>query len=157
MRDLVAHYSKRGLRCCVITPYDAQRDRIQQVLKQNKLPWESVFNVDSFQGCIYPCIIKTVVLISHILSLSGNEADIIIVSVVRTKEPGFLRSRARNNVMLTRCKKGMVIVGNKAFLRRYEVKQTLLGKLVTHWMDFKQPGMWCKWQDVRDGKASLPA
>ncbi|KAK0445644.1 P-loop containing nucleoside triphosphate hydrolase protein [Desarmillaria tabescens] len=35
---------------CVITPYDAQRAAIEKELKGQGLPWERVFNVDSFQG-----------------------------------------------------------------------------------------------------------
>jgi regulator of nonsense transcripts 1 len=35
---------------CVITPYDAQRAAIEGQLKSENLPWERVFNVDSFQG-----------------------------------------------------------------------------------------------------------
>ncbi|PBK61103.1 P-loop containing nucleoside triphosphate hydrolase protein [Armillaria solidipes] len=35
---------------CIITPYDAQRAAIEKELKKQGLPWERVFNVDSFQG-----------------------------------------------------------------------------------------------------------
>jgi len=35
---------------CIITPYDAQRSAIEKALKAEQLPWETVFNVDSFQG-----------------------------------------------------------------------------------------------------------
>ncbi|KAI1783950.1 P-loop containing nucleoside triphosphate hydrolase protein [Ganoderma leucocontextum] len=38
------------LEFCIITPYDAQRNAIAQWLKHDNLPWESVYNVDSFQG-----------------------------------------------------------------------------------------------------------
>ena len=46
---LVHHYYK-SRRFCVITPYDAQRAAIERQLKAEFLPWERVFNVDSFQG-----------------------------------------------------------------------------------------------------------
>ncbi|KAF8313137.1 hypothetical protein DL93DRAFT_2037819, partial [Clavulina sp. PMI_390] len=76
--------NEREARCCIkiarqvtgkdwriLTAYDAQRQLIEDMLKAENLPWEDrVFNVDSFQG---------------------NEADYIIVSLVRTKFPGFLR------------------------------------------------------------------
>jgi hypothetical protein len=48
--------------------------------------------------------------------LLGNEEDYIIVSLVRSKEIGFLRSLRRTNVMLTRFKKGMFVVTSKKFL-----------------------------------------
>lgn len=41
----------------IITPYDAQRNAIESDLKNADLPWENrVFNVDSFQGPLYPSI-----------------------------------------------------------------------------------------------------
>ncbi|KDQ17083.1 hypothetical protein BOTBODRAFT_94678, partial [Botryobasidium botryosum FD-172 SS1] len=56
---------------CIITPYDAQRAAIESALKADNLPWEDkVFNVDSFQG---------------------NEAPIVLISVVRSTRAGFLR------------------------------------------------------------------
>jgi superfamily I DNA and/or RNA helicase len=51
--DLVKNYY-HGLEFCVITPYDAQRAAIQKALKDENLPFETVFNVDSFQGVLCP-------------------------------------------------------------------------------------------------------
>ncbi|KAJ7301944.1 AAA domain-containing protein, partial [Mycena albidolilacea] len=96
---------------CVITPYDAQRAAIERQLKAENLPHNAIFNVDSFQG---------------------NEADYVVVSVVRTDAPGFLRSLSRMNVMLTRARKGMVIVTSSSFLRS-QGAQTLLGRLARYW------------------------
>ncbi|XP_006459086.1 hypothetical protein AGABI2DRAFT_53060, partial [Agaricus bisporus var. bisporus H97] len=85
-----------GLSYHIITPYDAQRSYIETQLKGNKLKWEDkVFNVDSFQG---------------------NEDDYIIISLVRTKRVGFLADLRRLNVMLTRCKKGMIICTDRIFV-----------------------------------------
>ena len=47
--NLIKHYY-RNLNFCVITPYDAQRAAIQKSLENEKLPWETVYNLDSFQG-----------------------------------------------------------------------------------------------------------
>ncbi|PBK86032.1 P-loop containing nucleoside triphosphate hydrolase protein, partial [Armillaria gallica] len=41
------YYKDRNF--CIITPYDAQRAAIERELKNSNLPWERVFNVDSFQ------------------------------------------------------------------------------------------------------------
>ncbi|KAJ7257770.1 AAA domain-containing protein, partial [Mycena rebaudengoi] len=97
---------------CIITPYDAQRVAIERRLELENLPHNNVFTVDSFQG---------------------NDADYVLVSVVRTTEPGFLRSLNRMNVMLTRARKGMVIVKSAPFLHSGEGATTLLGKLSHHW------------------------
>ncbi|KAJ7095570.1 AAA domain-containing protein, partial [Mycena epipterygia] len=96
---------------CIITPYDAQRATIERQLKAENLPYDAVFNVDSFQG---------------------NEADYVLVSVVRTTQPGFLRSLNRMNVMLTRARAGMVLVTNAAFLHGAG-GPTLLGQLARYW------------------------
>lgn len=47
--NLIKHYYRK-LNFCVITPYDAQRAAIQKSLENEKLPWETVYNLDSFQG-----------------------------------------------------------------------------------------------------------
>ncbi|KAJ7227301.1 hypothetical protein GGX14DRAFT_629307 [Mycena pura] len=92
----------------IITPYDAQRGKLEAALKAAKLPWQDkVFCVDSFQG---------------------NEDDYIILSIVRTTKVGFLRDQRRVNVMLTRCKKLMKICTNRAFVEG-KAKDTLVGLL----------------------------
>ncbi|KAJ2974699.1 hypothetical protein NUW54_g11853 [Trametes sanguinea] len=47
--NIVKNYY-RYLEFCIITPYDAQRAEIVRLLKAEDLPWERVYNVDSFQG-----------------------------------------------------------------------------------------------------------
>ena len=93
----------------IITPYDAQRNTIENALKTAGLTWkDTVFNVDSFQG---------------------NEEDHIIVSIVRTEGPGFMTNHRRTNVMLSRCKKSMVICTHRGFLLNRSVADTLVGQL----------------------------
>lgn len=64
--------------------------------------------------------------------LPGNEADIIIISLVRTKIQGFLANLRRINVMLTRCKVKMIICCNIPFLTT-AADDTLVGKLAAEW------------------------
>jgi len=146
---------------CIITPYDAQRAAIQKELKDKDLPWDRVFNVDSFQGQLgepfreetylpHPC---------H----SGNEADFVIVSVVRSgSHSGFLSSKNRMNVILTRCRKGLIIVSSKSFLRGDGGRNTLLGELEQEWVTRFGPRLgdnaWVDWRQVaeRPGKCRLP-
>lgn len=126
-----------GKNYCIITPYDGQRGLLQDELKREGLRWDNVFNVDSFQG---------------------NEADYILISIVRTEKPGFLTSEQRVNVMLTRCKEGMVIVSGRAFLHKPNVKKTLLGRLCNYWEEQHggKDATWRGWRDVAEGRASLP-
>ncbi|CAA7266962.1 unnamed protein product [Cyclocybe aegerita] len=92
----------------IITPYDPQRSLLENKLKDAKLPWEDkCFNIDAFQG---------------------NEDDYIVISLVRSEKMGFLREMRRVNVMLTRCKKGMVICANRRFVEG-KAAQSLVGQL----------------------------
>ncbi|KAG6840404.1 hypothetical protein C0991_006913 [Blastosporella zonata] len=134
MINLVRSYYKHT-NFCIITPYDAQRSAIERQLKAENLPWEYVFNVDSFQG---------------------NEADFVLVSVVRSGAvPGFLSSRNRMNVLLTRCRKGIVIVTSRSFIRAGG-KHTLLGSLEQHWSGILGNGAWVDWRAISEGTADLP-
>ncbi|KAG6918475.1 hypothetical protein DXG01_014102 [Tephrocybe rancida] len=136
MTNIVRAYYKHT-NFCIITPYDAQRSAIERRLKAEDLPWERVFNVDSFQG---------------------NEADFVLVSVVRSGSgPGFLSSINRMNVLLTRCRKGLVIVSNRSFIGGGGYN-TLLGRLERHWTQIQgQSGTWVDWRAVSDGTADLPS
>ncbi|TKC98028.1 AAA domain-containing protein [Polyangium fumosum] len=48
----------------------------------------------------------------------GHEADIVMLSFVRTERPGFLNSPNRLNVALTRARYQLVLVGDRLFLAR---------------------------------------
>lgn len=66
----------------------------------------------------------------------GNEEDYIIISLVRSRDLGFLADKRRMNVMLSRCKRGMVIFTNKAYVEKYAGPgKSLIGELVYNWYD----------------------
>jgi len=116
---IAKRYFQEGKNFKIITPYDAQRNAIENALKTSHLPWENtVFNVDSFQG---------------------NEEDHVVVSIVRTSGPGFMKNQRRTNVMLSRCKRSMLILTHREFLRYWDVAKTLVGRLAkehTHKADW---------------------
>ena len=86
----------------------------------------------------------------------GNEAEYVIVSLVRSTRPGFLSSVRRMNVMLTRCRRGLVIVSSQAFLGPGgKGSDTLLGKLVQHWKT-KYNQTWVDWNSVLNASVDLP-
>ncbi|KAH0833021.1 P-loop containing nucleoside triphosphate hydrolase protein [Lanmaoa asiatica] len=127
---LARSYESRKKSFRIITPYDAQRSLIENQLKSEDLQWQDkVFNVDSFQG---------------------NEDDHIIVSVVRSHSPGFLRNQRRTNVMLTRCKRSMVVCSSRAFLFG-KASGTLVGKLAAS-LDEKN---WINGHDVLCGRVQV--
>ncbi|KZT04829.1 P-loop containing nucleoside triphosphate hydrolase protein [Laetiporus sulphureus 93-53] len=49
--NLVRHHYQ-DLDFCIITPYDSQRSAIAKQLQAEELPWQCVYNVDSFQGAL---------------------------------------------------------------------------------------------------------
>ena len=71
---------------------------------------------------------STTMLIVH----TGNEEDYIIISLVRTHELGFLTDLRRTNVMLTRCKRGMIICSKWDFVMGVAAN-TLVGQMAKDW------------------------
>ncbi|KAG2367881.1 AAA domain-containing protein [Suillus spraguei] len=109
---IVAMLQAKNKQYRIITPYDAQRSWIEEGLKLSKLDWEDkCFNVDSFQG---------------------NEEDYIVISLVRSTALGFLADLRRTNVMLTRCKKGMIICTSQKFMKRAGC-DSLVGSLLEYY------------------------
>jgi AAA domain len=78
----------------------------------------------------------------------------VILSSVRTKWPGFLKSQPRMNVALTRCRKGMVVVTDKSFLQG-KGKKTLLGQLCLTWSKHHD-ACWNDWKAVLNNLVALP-
>jgi len=57
--------------------------------------------------------------------------------------------------MLTRCRKGLIIVSSKSFLHGGGEK-TLLGKLEQQWVTRPGGSAWVDWRQVAEGKSTLP-
>lgn len=97
----------------IISPYASQTNLILSRMKEEGLQWQDkCFNVDSFQG---------------------NEADYIVISLVRSKSMGFLDNNRRANVLLTRCKKGMFVLCNRELIMSDRAQHTLLGQFASRW------------------------
>jgi len=85
----------------VISPYDAQVQRLRQLLAAHLDAGLEVDTVDGFQG---------------------REKDAVVVSLVRANaagEVGFLADVRRMNVALTRARKKLVVVGDGATVARH--------------------------------------
>ncbi|KII85037.1 hypothetical protein PLICRDRAFT_329463 [Plicaturopsis crispa FD-325 SS-3] len=100
---------------------------MESSLKSADLPAEDkCFNVDSFQG---------------------NEDEHIVISCVRHAKLGFLQNIRRTNVMLSRCKKTMIICTSRAFVNG-PARSSLLGELAQH----LGPKAWLSVEDVKAGR-----
>jgi len=101
----------------VISPYAAQVRELQRVLPERLAQHlgnrrgQEVSSVDDFHG---------------------REKELIVVSAVRSNDHGigFLRDERRINVMLTRAKRGLIVVGNRRTLGRDPTWAALLS-----WLD----------------------
>jgi hypothetical protein len=112
------------------------------------------------------CSTSTVSKVSHrsyepqrfgltLFLIIGNEAKFVLISVVRTANPGFLTSLNRMNVMLTRCQAGLVVVTSRDFIH-YGGSRTLLGRLAQHWEEHRGDDAWVEWRSVADESVDLP-
>lgn len=87
------HYSRYpASKIAILTTYNGQKELIYDVLKRrcNNLPQPRLSTVDQFQG---------------------QQADYIILSLVRTKSVGHLRDVRRLVVALSRARLGLYIFG----------------------------------------------
>ncbi|ADM12486.1 putative DNA helicase [Encephalitozoon intestinalis ATCC 50506] len=109
--SIIRHLFKCGVtenQIGVITPYEGQRSYILNRIFGAEPGNLEISNVDGFQG---------------------REKDFIIVSLVRSnlyQGIGFVGDKRRMNVMLTRAKHGLVIIGNPMTLMRHDMWSNLL-------------------------------
>lgn len=107
-----------NVKVVALTPYIAQKKLLEVELKKvkdlSKCNW-TVSTVDSYQG---------------------QEADIVIISTVRSKRVGFVDDPQRLNVALTRAKRLLRIVGCKKLFDTLGARSTLR-KLTTYLCDQK--------------------
>lgn len=117
----------------VLTTYNAQRDLLEEKLRKHGCAWEGrIFTADSFQG---------------------QEADVIIISLVRDGlgQIGFIANPRRATVLLSRCKVGMYIFTNRQLMAG-PAQDTLVAKLAAEVGDTS----WCSTADVQKGTKLLP-
>jgi superfamily I DNA and/or RNA helicase len=100
----------------VLSPYNEQVERLGRAVEDGLQG--DLANLSSFRpGTTAPGVESTVD------SFQGSEADIVVISLVRNNDHvgraalGILRDRRRMNVMLSRAKWKLVIVGSMEFLR----------------------------------------
>lgn len=99
-------YEPTPMTVAVLSGYVGQKEQLMRTLGTSLPEWTrlqvEVATIDAYQG---------------------READVVLLSVTRSNEMkklGFLRSRNRINVALSRARDGLVIVGDDLFCRRVE-------------------------------------
>jgi superfamily I DNA and/or RNA helicase len=93
MYSMLKEQTQQFFSCALISPYRAQIELLDKVFKEEEV---TINTVDSFQG---------------------QEADVVIISLVRSNdenEIGFLKDYRRMNVALTRARKKLIVIGDSA-------------------------------------------
>ena len=137
----------------ILTPYLGQLLHIKKLLQQHKMEVflsegdeTDIDNLDLFElkdstkknkkqksdEVAITTTLTNQVRISTIDNFQGEESKIVLISLVRSNNEGnigFLKTPNRVNVMLSRAKHGMIIVGSsQTFLKKH--KKSLLGKVI---------------------------
>lgn len=98
-------------RIIVISPYNAQVDRLKQQLSKMKSYRLEIGTVDGFQG---------------------QEADVVVLSTVRTRAVGFVDDARRINVGISRARRILRIVGDLAFFKSIDDEDSTLCRLAKY-------------------------
>lgn len=111
------------LSMAILAPYSSQTRMIKEEIKKIQLPnfLKPVRNV-------YARDTNETKWIHTVDSFQGNEADIVVVSLVRNnthldirKAIGFLAEESRMNVLLSRGRKKLILIGSLSFFERQTV------------------------------------
>ncbi|RXW16623.1 hypothetical protein EST38_g9231 [Candolleomyces aberdarensis] len=106
----------------VLTPYLGQLHRLRDALKKDNDPLLS--DLDSYElvkaGLLSPATAKEnkkPIRLSTIDNFQGEESDIVIISLTRSNSSndiGFMYSPERLNVLLSRARNGLIMIGNSS-------------------------------------------
>lgn len=122
-------YSKNSI--TVLSPYVGQLIKLRKLLKQEHSVAVGDLDEEVLQALaeedveeekshyVEPKALSSHVRIATIDNFQGEESDIIVISLVRsnnTGKIGFLKVQNRINVMLSRAKHGMFLIGNADLL-----------------------------------------
>ncbi|KAG1870831.1 P-loop containing nucleoside triphosphate hydrolase protein [Suillus subluteus] len=118
----------------VLTPYLGQLSKLREYLKADNDP---VLNdLDSFDlvraGLLSPDAAKASkrkIRLATIDNYQGEESDIVVTSLTRSNPDGaigFMKSPERLNVLLSRARDGLILIGN---MDTFESKSTLWSRL----------------------------
>jgi hypothetical protein len=98
-----------ALRVVVISPYEAQRKRIEDWMAKRLVEVGRFFTENKAADYV-----RSSKFCNNIDGFQGQEADIVLVSLVRTESVGFLNDERRANVMLSRCREALFVFGHLA-------------------------------------------
>ncbi|KAL9631181.1 MAG: hypothetical protein Q9164_006026 [Protoblastenia rupestris] len=128
--SLVSHLVRQGVYksvdIVVLTPYVRQLQKIRNALGNSfeivvsdrdtaELDRRGIADLPTNVSATHKAMLTQTLRIATVDNFQGEEANIVIVSLVRSNKEsrcGFLRTTNRINVLLSRAKHGMYIIGN---------------------------------------------
>ena len=100
----------------IVTPYSAQVDEVRNELRRLGFPVSrSRYFEDISEGAA-----DNFIEVASVDGFQGREKEVIIFSAVRsntTRSVGFLQDWRRLNVMITRARRGIIVIGDRRTLR----------------------------------------
>ncbi|RXW21350.1 hypothetical protein EST38_g4498 [Candolleomyces aberdarensis] len=122
----------------VLTPYLGQLHRLRDALKKDNDPLLN--DLDSYDlvkaGLLSPVTAKEnkkSIRLSTIDNFQGEESDIVIISLTRSNpnnDIGFMYSPERLNVLLSRARNGLIMIGNSSTFKNSRKGKELWTKLL---------------------------
>ncbi|RXW14679.1 hypothetical protein EST38_g11172, partial [Candolleomyces aberdarensis] len=121
----------------VLTPYLGQLHRLRDALKNDNDPL--LIDLDSYElvkaGLLSPAtakVNKKPIHLSTIDNYQGEESDIVIISLTRSNDNndiGFMYSPERLNVLLSRARNGLIMIGNPSTFKNSSKGKEIWTKL----------------------------
>ncbi|RXW16619.1 hypothetical protein EST38_g9234 [Candolleomyces aberdarensis] len=121
----------------VLTPYLGQLHRLRDALKKDSDPLLN--DLDSYElvkaGLLSPATArenKKPIRLSTIDNYQGEESDIVIISLTRSNpgnDIGFMYSPERLNVLLSRARNGLIMIGNSSTFKNSRKGKEIWTKL----------------------------
>lgn len=149
---LVRYLRARKVQFRVLTAYDAQRNEIETRLRKEELSGSGnvVFNIDAFQGQETDIVIASLVRDGTGICQTSSDLN---NSQRKQGTVGFLNNQRRTNVLLTRCKRLLIVVSSKRFVTG-AANETLIGKLESKARSTTSAGqdIWMSEDDVTNGR-----
>jgi hypothetical protein len=128
----------------IITPYEQNRQDIEGCLAEAMVARLGYALDDALQD------IRSRKLVVCIDGYQGQEADFVLISLVRQKGLGFIEDDRRANVMLSRCRQAMLVVGNMNAVATPALSGRLVGR-------FAELCLSNGWTNARECGVSLAA
>lgn len=110
----------------MLTFYRGQEALLRELLKRESGQLGNTRNFRLPKDAATPAVVVTLCTVDR---FQGHEADLVILSFVKSGSVGFLNSPNRLNVALTRARYQLVLIGHRAFFASERCRSQLLRAL----------------------------